>query len=351
MAEGRVSLSELVKREQERMGQPPSEGFQSKPVPPEGMGFDPNSLSLDPNLKVNVVGGPAKTQPFVPPPVQQTTPQYSQQVSPELQKYINTTNARVEEYTVPSEIVPLPSEGKIYPKWHPFHCMDRVEIKAMTATEENILSSPGLLRQGKAIDVLIKTCLFVNLDPAELIDGDRNALMLAIRVSGYGDQYSPDITCPHCEQTNKPNPPFNLNKLPIKPLGAEPVRVGENLFKFLLPKSKREVFFKLLNGIENRRLEEDLEAINKSGSNTVPGLEPVVTLKLQYQIVSLGGVTDPGQISKLIAVMSPMDSRELRRYIEKISPKVDMLQKFVCPNSRCGRETEVDIPLTADFFW
>ncbi len=88
-------------------------------------------------------------------------------------------------YEVPVEAVPLPSKGTVYPADSPLHGQETVEIRAMTAKEEDILTSRALIKKGTVITHLIQSCL-VNkqIDVNEMLVGDRNAIMTALRITG-----------------------------------------------------------------------------------------------------------------------------------------------------------------------
>jgi hypothetical protein len=245
-------------------------------------------------------------------------------------------------YTPPVDIVPLPSRGMIYPVEHPLHCAESVEIRSMTAKEEDILTSTALLRQGKAITALLKSCLVnKSINPSSLTVGDRNAILIAIRITGYGSDYNISVECPNCHEQCKHS--FNLAKLNVKPLGAEPIEPGQNAFSFNLPVMNKEVVFKLPTEQDETELGQIMEKTKKIGT------ESVVTTRLIYQIVRIGGETDRTKISQLIRNMPAKDSRKLRLYMDSISPGVEMVQEFTCQS--CGKEAEVDVPLGTEFFW
>jgi hypothetical protein len=254
------------------------------------------------------------------------------------------------DYSPPSELVPLPSKGKVYSTDSVFHDVESVEIRPMTTRDEDILSSRALLKQGKAIDALLKSCLIQRalVDPSQLLIGDRNAVLVAVRITGYGAEYKPEVECPKCDEKSRPQPPFDLAQMSIKPLGAEPITVGVNAFKFTLPLSKRDVVFKLLTGADERELSQILEQQKKKGSGPL-GVEAIVTTRLWMHIVKIGEEEDRNKLMKVIHGLSPRDSRALRKHIEEISPGIDMNQKFVCP--ACGEESEVDAPMSVEFFW
>lgn len=251
-------------------------------------------------------------------------------------------------YVPPVEAVPLPSGGKLYPAGHPLAGKDRVEIRSMTARDEDILTSKGLLKQGKAISTLLKSCMVDrSIDPDHLLVGDRNAILIAIRVTGYGPGYKATVQCPECSEKSEVE--FDLNKLPIIPLGAAPVQDGENLFSMHLPVLRKEACFRLMTGDLERQVSETLSSSKKKAGPMA--VEAPITTRLLHQVVSIGGEKDPSKLAPIIRNLPARDSRELRSYIDRIAPGVDMEHKFTCPSSDCGEVSEVTVPLGAEFFW
>lgn len=247
-------------------------------------------------------------------------------------------------YVPPAAAVPLPSQGKVYPAGSPLAGAERVEVKAMTTVEEDILTSQGLLRQGKAIDALLKSCLLDRrVDVDQMLVGDRNAALIAIRITGYGQQYTQKIECPGCGE--KVEHEFDLARLPVKPLGADPVSPNTNLFSFDLPVSRKEVRFKLLTGADERELSTTMERQRKLGGLN----DQLITTRLIHQIVSIGGETAGDKLARIVRTMPARDSRELRKYMEQITSGVSMKQEFDCP--QCGAHEEVDVPMGTEFFW
>ncbi len=246
-------------------------------------------------------------------------------------------------YVPPSDLVPLPSLGKVYGPGHPLHLQTSVELRPMTTKEEDILTSRALLKSGKAISALIRSCLVSKfIDPDEMLVGDRNAVLVAIRSSGYGTEYRVDVTCPSCDETEKGHP-FDLGTLPLQELKTDPLQPGVNAFGFTLPLCKRSVVFRLLTGADDRDLSNELERMRKAGT------EQAVTMRLIRHIVSVDGNEETKDIAKLVRNLSPRDSRALRKCIEETTPDVNMRQAFVCPS--CQAETEVSVPLGPAFFW
>jgi len=242
------------------------------------------------------------------------------------------------------DAVPLPSRGKVYAVDHPLHMADVVEYRAMTAKEEDILMSQALIKRGTVITELIKSCLINRqIDVQTLLSGDRNALMIAIRASGYGKIYSPSYQCPQCEFKNELE--IDLNALPIKPLVIDPVSLGVNAFEFTLPKSKKKITFKFLNGKEEEEIVADMETRKKKGmlnSNLVTG-------RLLRSITSIEGSADRSLINKFVQYMPAQDSLALRNYIDANEPGVSMKIDFKC--NSCDHFEEMNLPMGASFFW
>ena len=245
---------------------------------------------------------------------------------------------------VPLETVPLPSAGKTYPVGTALHGLETVDIKAMTAKEEDILTSKALLKKGTVISELIKSCLSdKNVDPRDLLTGDRNALMVAIRITGYGAEYDAELECQECSV--KAPHSFDLSMLPIKRLEIDPVTPGANLFEFKLPYCKKTVHFKFLTGRDEEELVATAEKQKKLGLQT----ETSVTTNLLYTIVSIDGNEDRMKISNFIRMMPARDSLALRNFIRESEPGITMKQESTCP--ACGHSEEVNMPLGVSFLW
>jgi len=245
---------------------------------------------------------------------------------------------------VPQEIVPLPSSGKVYPQSSSLHGQEVVEIKAMTAREEDILTSRALLKKGTVISELIKSCLVdKSVNVLDLLSGDRNALMVAIRVTGYGPEYSVEMECPECG-VKSPHE-FNLGALPIKRLDIEPVVPGANVFEFKLPMSGNVVKFKFMTG----RDEEEMAALSEKQKKLGLPTDSSVTTNLLYSILSVDGVEDRASIANFVKVMRARDSLALRNYMRDNEPGIIMKQDTTC--NACGHTEEVNMPLGVSFLW
>ncbi len=246
---------------------------------------------------------------------------------------------------IPTENIPLPSKGLLYSEGSPLHGRLNLDIRPMTTKEEDILTSRALIKKGTVITALLKSCLIdQSIRVQDMIAGDRNALMVAIRITGYGSEYSVEMTCPACSEKYKDT--FLLDQMPIKWLELEPVRPGENEFAYTLPVSKMPVTFKFLTGND----EEDILARQeKMKKHSEMMGDTLVTTRLTHALLSVNGNSDPGYISKAIRSMRAGDSRALREFIDANEPGIEMRQSSTC--SHCSHEEEVSVPMGVGFFW
>jgi hypothetical protein len=248
-------------------------------------------------------------------------------------------------WEVPVDVAPLPSQGRVYPPSTTLHGKEIVSIKAMTAKEEDILMSRAYSKQGTTVVELIRSCLVdKSIDPADLLLGDRHALLVAIRITGYGSTYSVDASCPKCNASDEYD--FDLSSLPIRNLEIEPVRAGVNEFSFVLPVSKKNVTFKFMTGRDDLELTQINERKKKLFGDQV---DSSVTSRLAHQIVSIDGVTDRNKITTFVNNMPAKDSRALRTYIDKNEPTLEMTTTMTC--NACGASSEVGLPIGINFFW
>lgn len=245
---------------------------------------------------------------------------------------------------IPVEIVPLPSAGLVYPSSSPLHNCETIEIKAMTAKEEDILTNTAYMKKGTVISELIKSCLIdKSINAIDMLTGDRNALMVAIRITGYTADYDVEVACNEC--SSKAQQTFNLGELPIKRLTIVPVSPGTNLFEFTLPACKKTVQFKFLTGRDEEQIVATSAQQKKLGIQT----EATVTTSLLYSIVSIDGVTDRMKISNFVKMMPARDSLALRNYIRENEPGIVMKQEITCPT--CSHSEEVSMPIGVSFLW
>lgn len=247
-------------------------------------------------------------------------------------------------YAVPVSTVKLPSRGLAYPSENPLYLAESVDVKPVTAREENILASPVLIRNGKVLTTLMRACITNRLvDPDDMLLGDKNAVLIAIRVSAYGAKYEARVSCPECRE--EADHEFDISRLSLKVLEAQPDGgPGSNEFKFLLPLSKRACWFRLMDVRTNAQLEKDKEAVRKK-----TGQDQAITMRLLAQVTRIQGVEQGKPLVQAIENMPGQDSLALRRYMDDIAPDVNMEQPYECGS--CGQTSEVEIPLGLGFFW
>jgi hypothetical protein len=273
-----------------------------------------------------------------------TTPDHA---SPPPQVMTQNQNDNPFSFVVPTEFVELPSKGRFYAGNHPLHNQETIEIKQMTAKEEDILTSRALLKKGIALERVISS-IIVNkaINPNSLLIGDRNAILIAARVSGYGNDYTTKVTCPSCTATQ--DFIFDLNDTLVysgDSLKAEEATLNEDgTFTTVLPRTKIETTFRLLKGSDERHLLEQVENARKRKRE-----ENTVTRQLKNIIVAVNGNTEQTNINYVVDNMPTGDARHLRAVYKLATPNIDMTQHFECVE--CGHEQEMEVPLTADFFW
>ena len=242
------------------------------------------------------------------------------------------------EQKFPSEVIDLPSEGKLYSEGHPLKD-GKIEIKYMTAKEEDILTSQNLIKKGVVIDRLLDSLILTNgVKQEDLILGDKNAIMVAARILAYGPEYLCEVTNPNTGELISHN--FNLADCPFKKL---PKDVSENKFSVKLPISKKEITFKLLTGKEEKIIEQELKSSKKIGSEVSPEL----TTRLRHTITSVDGDTSQTTINNFVQNLLARDSMHLRKHIREVTPDIELSQEIEIG----GEPVKVDIPMTVGFFW
>ena len=249
-------------------------------------------------------------------------------------------------FVVPTEFVELPSQGKHYQEGHPLHNEESIEIRHMTAKEEDLLTSRSLLKKGIALDRLLKSVV-VNkqIDTNSLLVGDRNAILIATRVSGYGADYQTKITCPSCNTAQ--DYAFDLNDADVYDgtgfTENEAVSNGDGTFTTTLPRTEINVTFKLLNGYDEKRLTDGIEHDRKKKNDRL------VTRQLRSMIVAVNEDSSKEVLDYLIENIPSRDSRHLRLAYKLVAPNLDLAQEFEC--SECDYSQKMEVPLGAEFFW
>jgi transcription elongation factor Elf1 len=262
-------------------------------------------------------------------------------------KNTDAPKADILQFVTPTEFVELPSRGLAYKDGHPLHDKEVIEIRYMTAKDEDILTSQSLLKKGLAVDRFLQNILVdKSIDVRELVVGDRNAIIVAARCSGYGNTYDTQVSCPACGEKN--NMSFDLeNKKITEPFISEELgitKTDKGTFNVTMPMSKYKVEIKLLTGKDELYLSK-LTASKKK--NKVQ--ESAMTDQYKLMILSVEGHSARTIIDQYVDLMPTRDSRYLRKVYKAVSPNIEIKQAFTCGS--CEHEQELEVPFGADFFW
>lgn len=266
----------------------------------------------------------------------------------ELKQQLLSQHKQVEtkKTNFPTEIVPLPSRGLLYPADHPL-ASGTIEMKYMTAKEEDILTSQNLIKQGVVLDKLFESLIITPIRYDDLYIGDKNAIMVAARVLGYGKDYVVEVDDPFAPGT-KQKVTIDLTQIENKEVDYTLFESRKNEFDFELPQSKRVVTFRLLtHGIE-QEIKAELKSLNKV--ITRGGIDRELTTRLKHIIIAVDGESGRAAVNRFVdEELFAVDSRALRAYIKEISPDLDMT--FTFESSTTGEVKEIDIPMDVSFFW
>jgi len=238
------------------------------------------------------------------------------------------------EFKFPTEVVELPSKGLVYPSDH-YLRSGKVEMKYMTAKEEDILSNQNYISKGIVLDKLVESLTLGKFDVKDLVTGDKNAILIASRILGYGKDYSFSYGG---KEYN-----VDLSKLENK-FFDESLITPKGTFKCILPTSNTEVEFKLLTEKDEEKIKQEIEGLKKINKESSTD----VTTRLKNQLVSVDGNSDKNAIKDFVDnYLLAADSRYLRNYIKTVSPDVDLSTKVTVD----GVEEDIDIPINLNFFW
>ena len=237
------------------------------------------------------------------------------------------------EFKLPTEIVDLPSQGKLYASDSPL-AEGKIEMKYMTAKEEDILTNQAYIRDGVVLDKLLQSLIVTKFNYSDLLIGDKNAIMVAARILGYGKDYKFNYASE--EQV------VDLSQIEPLPLTDEVKKSESNEFSFKLPSSENIVTFKLLTHKDEKNIEQELKGLSKINKNS----SPIVTTRLKHQILSVNGEDEKPKVREFVDnFLLAQDSRALREEIKRIGPDVDLT---FFPE---GSDRRVDIPIGLSFFW
>jgi hypothetical protein len=240
------------------------------------------------------------------------------------------------EFKIPTETVQLPSQGLLYPENSPL-AEGKIELKYMTAKEEDILTNQNYIKQGVVIDKLLQSLIVTKINYSDLLIGDKNAIMVAARILSYGAKYN--FNFDGVEQE------VDLSTLDNKPLSEEIKKSGSNNFTYTLPHTNNIITFKLLTHGDEGKIDREirgLKKINKEGSSEV-------TIRLFNMITSINGSEEKKDIREFVNnYFLARDAREFRKYYNEISPDIDL--NVTLTNSN-GDEEDIDLPIGINFFW
>jgi hypothetical protein len=248
------------------------------------------------------------------------------------------------QYGFPTEVLSLPSQGLLYPEDSPLRS-GTIDVKYMTAKEEDILTSTNLIQQGKVIDKLLESVIAdPKIKTSDLLLGDKNALLLGTRILGYGKDYDVTITDPDTQQQVKQV--IDLTTIQHKEIDVSLYENG-NLFSFELPNSKNIIEFKLLTEQDEVQIQSVLKDYEKLKELT--GIDKGLSTRLKHMIQSADGNKDQKFIDEFVDnSFLALDARAFRKYRDKIEP--DVVMKFDY-TSQTGGNHKIDIPLGIEFFW
>tara|TARA_R100001509_G_scaffold141370_1_gene96407 strand:+ start:297 stop:1022 length:726 start_codon:yes stop_codon:yes gene_type:complete len=236
------------------------------------------------------------------------------------------------EFKFPTEEVELPSKGLVYPEDNPLSS-GKVEIKYMTAKEEDILSNQAYISKGIVLDKLLESVMVSKIDINDLIVGDKNAVLIATRILGYGKKYSFSWGGKEYD--------VDLTELENRPFDDSLITKGVNEFSYTLPHSENILTWKVLNGKDEKKISRELAGLKKINKDNAPEL----TTRLKYIITSVDGETETKKIREFVdGYLLARDSRAFREYMRLNQPDVDLT--YIVDSGE-----EVTVPIGLNFFW
>jgi hypothetical protein len=245
------------------------------------------------------------------------------------------------ELKIPTETVTLPSKGLLYPETSPL-AKGEIEMKYMTAKEEDILTNSNYIKNGTVIDKLLQALIITPIDYNELLVGDKNAILIAARVLGYGKDYPFKYTTKNGQEAEAT---VDLSKLEDKVVDESLFKRGANEFSFTLPHSGNSVTFKLLTHGDEQKIEAEIKGLQKIN----PNVTTEITTRLKHIITSVEGKRDQKDIREFVDnYLIAKDARALREYYSKVSPDINMIFK---PEDEDYTGEGITVPISLNFFW
>jgi hypothetical protein len=235
--------------------------------------------------------------------------------------------------TIAYDVIPLPSQGIYYP-----NKKKNIKIAFLTASDENILSSPSLIANNLVVDELLKRkVLDKDINVEDIVEEDRQAILFFLRNTAFGSDYEVIATDPKTDETFTTK--VDLSNIKIKDFTLKEDVNGE--YEFYLPVSKFPITFNFLT----KKQEDDIKKIEESWNGN--GIAPIKTKELEFLIKSINGIKDPMQLRNFIEKMPIRDSQEFRKFIKENKPGLDLSQKVITPS---GEEVQVNIGFGVEFF-
>jgi len=258
---------------------------------------------------------------------------------------VNEETAQKTEYTVPTEIVDLPSKGLLYPEGHPL-ANGTIELKYMTAKEEDILMTESYIKQGVVLDNLFRALIVTKFNYNDLLICDKNMIMISARIMGYGKDYEFETTTPAGE---KQKDTIDLTTLQIDDIDETKVTQGINSFEYTFPASKRKLTFKLLTHGDNVAIDAEIKALKKI--KTIGGSSSgQLTTRLIHMITSIDGKEDKAYIRNFVnKELLAIDSIQFRNHVSTIQPDLDL--KITLVDNLSGDPFDISLPIDVNFFW
>lgn len=212
---------------------------------------------------------------------------------------------------LPTETVELPSKGLLYSKDNPLSS-GTIEMKYMTAKEEDILSNSAYVKNGTVIDKLLQSLIVSDIKYDDLLIGDKNAVLIAARVLGYGKDYEFNI--------GDESHVVDLTKLENKKIDESLFTSGKNEFSYTLPHTNTDITFKLLSHGDEKKIQKELAGIKKISKSNPEG-----STRLKHIITSIGESREPKDIREFVdTYLLAKDARAFRKHVLKFQPDVDL---------------------------
>ena len=259
----------------------------------------------------------------------------------------------VRDYKFPTEIIELPSRGFVYPKDNPLSS-GKVEMKYMTAKEEDILTTQSYIKDGSVLDRLFQSLIIGNgegqpVKYVDLVTGDKNAIMIAARILGYGKDYEVELEDPFTGK--KQTEIIDLTQFENKEYdGSDQLELHKNEFEFTLPRSNRKITFMAMTESKERKVKHTIEELKKANRKLNDDTSRELTTRLKTMILSVDGESEQKVINNFVDnELFAVDSKALRGYINQIVPDIDLTWEFV--SEETGERREMLLPMDVTFFW